>query len=162
VDSLVEAIGQMFNNAAEKAGISKQVKPKSAKRQSESMLWFNKECEDKRRQYFKARNLYANSKAHDDKIEMKRLNKVYKKCLQKSKGNYRTELNYKLRNLRTSDPKKYWALVNTKSKSNDIPIENEVLYEHFKKLSYAEIDDTSEKDVFNQGCCEFKLPIYCH
>jgi hypothetical protein len=155
IDSVVEAIDQMFSDSAEKVGISKKVKTKSTKRQSISMSWFNKQCEDKRKLYLKARNLYANTKLQADKDEMKRLNKEYKKCLQSSKRQYKTDLNNKLRNLRTSNPKKYWDLVNMKTKPDNIPIESEVLYEHFRNLSHAEIDGTFEKQVFDQGCIEY-------
>jgi hypothetical protein len=36
-----------------------------------------------------------------------------------------------------------------KTKTDDIPMESEVLYEHFRSLSHTEIDCNSENQVFD-------------
>jgi hypothetical protein len=155
VDEAVGAIGQMFNDSGEKSGIVKQVKTKMVKRRSNVAPWFNTNCEDKRKIYFRARNKFAQTKLHSDKTEIKRLNKLYKQCIQKSKQDFRTDLNNKLRNLRSSDPKKYWDLVNGGSKREEIPITSETFQEHFKKLGHTVIDGGAEQHVFEQGCNEY-------
>ena len=76
---------------------------------------------------------------------MKVAHKTYKKelnaCIKKNANN----INFQIRNLKSSKPKDYWNLISEKSQKSKktIPITLEQLMEHFKNLSNAEEGEDS-------------------
>jgi hypothetical protein len=73
--------------------------------------------------------------------EMKLFDKKYKKTLDKNMRLYRKKKSIELRNLRKSNSKEYWKMLNrgkTKTEPN-IPIES--LFEYFKNLSETPIEN---------------------
>ena len=75
--------------------------------------------------------------------------KNYKKQINKEFRTNQSIISNKLRNLRHSDPKAYWNLLNKYSgERKEIlkKVSAEVFYEHFSKLNTAETD---EENVFD-------------
>ena len=73
--------------------------------------------------------------------EMKLFDKKYKNTLDKNMRLYRKKKSIELRNLRKSNSKEYWKMLNrgkTKTEPN-IPIES--LFEYFKNLSETPIEN---------------------
>jgi hypothetical protein len=71
--------------------------------------WFNKNCELSRKEYHKAKNAYNSNSNSSTKENLRSSSKEYKAQINKEYKLYHTELMKKIRNLKSSDPKKYWA-----------------------------------------------------
>ena len=159
LDQAVKAISDIFNTCAKNLGICKEVKSKKVQRKSGAQPWFNNDCENSRKAYLDARNAFSVNKTQLNKNIMKRLNKEYKKSLKRARRSHQIDLNNKLRNLKCSDPKGYWKIIKGRHKQEELPIENNTMYQHFKNLSQTAIDLEAERNVFEQGCEEYNLEI---
>jgi hypothetical protein len=103
--------------------------------------WFNNDCKITRSQYFKAKRRNKKVRSTDSREALRKHSKEYKKATRKAFKDFNRNLKKKLRNLRTSDPKTYWEILNgAKSKINKVAIE--VFLEHFKKLNTANSSST--------------------
>ena len=151
VDTIVGKIEQVFKDSAKDVGIMKPVKKKIFKRKTPSKPWFNKECEFKRNIYMCAKNKYAQSKAIDDRKMMVKLNKEYKACLKKAYRTYRIDFNNKIRDLKCNNPKLYWDLLKEHGSINEIAVDSNELYNHFKNLSSGVCDKDEESNILRQG-----------
>ena len=138
LNTLTSEFKQLFINTAEKIGITKTVKIKrKSARKSNNKTWFNQGCSI-------ARKEYARIKSHARKNFGLRTDSVqdaarkYKKVLRQAKKGYNNDIHAKLRNLKSSNPKDYWALLDLRKKTNCKPqVPLSTFADHFKKLSNA-------------------------
>ena len=117
----------------ENASTPKKVNPKV------SHHWFNAECRQTQRQYRRLKNL----RRRVNNVEHFCASKAYKKCINKQ---YKTKYVNKLRNLRNSDPKAYWKLLNKFDGSRTATAQKlslEPFAEHFKKLNTTSSDNNT-------------------
>ena len=75
-------------------------------------LWFNRGCLIKQKEYFKARKMNWRFKSAENRSNLIRCSKAYKKEINKQYNVYRKAFISKLRGLKTKDPKSYWSLLN--------------------------------------------------
>jgi hypothetical protein len=160
MDEVVNSIGNIFADCAAEVGIVGKNKPQGSKRQTDRKPWYNAECEEKRRMYFNGKNQYAASKTLILRNGMRNLNREYKKTLRKAYNAYYIEMNKKLRGLRCTNPKEYWSILNKGNKKPDnIPIDNDTFYNHFKNLNNTNVDKEAECIIKEQGSVEFNVEL---
>ncbi len=97
--------------------------------------WFDEVCKQKRRHYKFTKNRYKNSKSLEDLVAMRNANKSYKRQIRISVNKHKRLEIKKLRNLKTSNTKKYWDILNGKKKQTTVKASLEDLFEHFKDLN---------------------------
>lgn len=146
IDALTSELSDLFIKTAQAVGLCKEVGSsiKKYKRKFPNKPWFNKECEVKRREYFECKNNLRNAKSRAEKTACRNvLNikfKQYKKFLEQRQVQFQIEIQEKIKNLKSSDPKAYWKLISgatsTSKKEGDISLNS--FMEHFKKLSETE------------------------
>ncbi len=96
----------------------------------------------KRKEFYRVKNRLKFKKSAELKAELKVKSKALKKTLKKANKKFHTKLHKTLRNLKSSNLKEYWTILNNacklKEKTGQIAIEK--LLEHFKKLNTSEAD----------------------
>ena len=112
--------------------------------------WFDEECAIERKKYYKIKNfLKRNGERNMSHKESKKFKK-FMKCKEKK---YFKDLNQRIRNLKSTNPKEYWNLLNksTDSSKEQVKISLETFRDHFQKLSSngkenrdGAADDTSD------------------
>jgi exonuclease III len=160
IDEIVNSIGSIFNDCAAETGIMIKPRLNERKRHTDCKPWYNTECEMMRKRYFHVKNQFAVTKTLLLRQGMRHLNKEYKKTLRKAYNEYYKELNTKLRGLRYTKPKVYWAMLNKGSKKReDIPIKTDEFYNHFRDLNNANVDEAVESDIVEHGGIEFNVEL---
>ena len=87
-------------------------------------------------------------KSAENRTNLIRCSKAYKKEINKQYNAYRNDFISKLRGMKTKDPKSYWSLLNKstdKQKSVVNKVALETFYDHFKNLS----NENNDHDQFN-------------
>jgi len=155
LDHVVTHIEQVFENCALSTFGTVKHKCQTAK-VSTKPAWFNSDCQSTRNKYNKIRKAYNKYKTNTYKVMLKAISKEYKCTLRKSRVNYNQTRITKLRNLRTSNPKEYWKILNSERKTKETNASLQSFYDHFKHLNDPEnIDvystsDQNESDQLNE------------
>ena len=97
-------------------GISKPIAPrnKSNKQNKINKPWFDHECREKRRNYFRIKNRLRKSKSFQDIAALKNETKSYKKFINRKYHKFNKNLHKKLRELKSTNPREYRNLLNPK------------------------------------------------
>ena len=134
--------------------VGKRKKKKKSVRQAQSCPWFDKECEEKRKLFFTAKNRYKLTKNAQNATSRSRASKEYKKVMNLKFRNYQADFIKKLRNLKNSDPRNYWKILNgTSSEKHETSsrISCEVFLEHFKGISGISDDENANAGPMDYG-----------
>ncbi len=175
VNDIVSQLGSIFNISAEKCKIKRTARSSKCCRKLRKKPWFNVRCETKRKAFFIAKN---NVRANDNvahKNVLKNSSKEYKKQLCKEQKLYFKEVNEKLKNLSSTDPKEFWKIIN-KSNDSDGNVNNapdiQEFTDHFAELNDGNVipDDTEDylkrcadlnsNDVLDKPITEEEV-LYC-
>ena len=141
MDKMVSEINNIFIGTAQKIGLCKLPKKfvKKYSRKYPNKPWFTKnKCEAERQKYFDIK--YDNPGKKGEKVRNEAFKK-YKNFLDKCQSNFKKETEAKLRNLKTTDSKEYWRVINGAASSGSnvkCNVSMNQLFEHFKKLSFKE------------------------
>ena len=152
VDEFTSKLCNLYLDPAKCLGIYTERNVKfGAKKKTYHQPWFDKECDRKRSEYIRFKGKLKRRKTYEDIEQLKIKAKQYKKFLRKVKTAYKKDFHKTLRNLRSSNPKEYWSLLNKGcKKSNNLgKISIEVFMHHFKKLSQKSEDDESDQHDFD-------------
>ena len=151
VQAFSDSIVQILNDSALKNGnIKKKRVNKGAnlKRRTPKKPWYDADCEAKRREFHRRRNMYRNNSCEENLNAQHAASKEYKKALKTSMYKYKRELNKKLHVLRSNNSKEYWSIINNANKSYSEQAQNMHMgrfVEHFRNLNNPDEDiDTSE------------------
>ena len=87
---------------------------------------------------------YQRNKTDENLNNVKRLEKEYKRVLDKSIKEHRKNLKNKLADLRSSNPKDYWKILNCREKKNKVHVSMDDLHDFFKELNS---DHTSDNTI---------------
>ena len=101
--------------------------------------WFIYECKFARKNYRKLKRKFKKERTETLKQKVTEAEKHYKNTLDKNSKNYREKMKKELNNLKTSDPKEYWKILNRsrEKKQADIPMEDLFnFFEKFKQRTY--------------------------
>ena len=149
IDHLTTCIEGVYKVAGETAGVIKPLPQLSRKhpatttkynrqvRKSSNKPWFNHECIQKRKEFFQAKNHYKKNQSTKNKHEMYLKSKTYRKAVKVANIDYHNELHSSLRNLRSENPKDYWAIINKAqgSETNQGDITLETFKSHFEHMN---------------------------
>ena len=155
VNNLVEECSNIIRNAAVDSDLlsdCKKIKDNGNKRFKVNKPWYNKECYDKRKKYYKARNLNWRIRTAESKSNLVQCSKDYKKVLSKQYNVYQKNFIKKIRGLRQNDSKSYWALLNKACNNSEKQkivnkVSLECFLEHFKKLNTVNVEN-EQNDMF--------------
>ena len=81
--------------------------------------WFNKKCLEKRKAFIKAKRKARNNSCLHTIEDRKKTNKEYKKCVKTELRKYQCAFVKSLRKLKSSDPRKYWNILKSKTDFNN-------------------------------------------
>ena len=146
IDNLCHELNGIFINAAKEVGACKERNYKNnnnnkSSKKNFSQPWFDNNCKEERRKYFKCKNYL---KRKGKKSMCNKETKKYKKFIKEKERSYYKTLKHKLRTLRSENSKDYWNLLNkvhgNKSKLT-VPSMN-FFMDHFRKLSQSHNEET--------------------
>ncbi len=140
VNNVYEEIKQVLHNSATACGSINYKVPKASSnipdKKSKSSPWWNDVCERARHEFNVSRNNWLQARNDVFLNEKKRCNKAYKKAINSAIRSYHRELHAKLRVMKSSNPKEYWAIINKSANCENVinQISCETFAKHFKKL----------------------------
>ena len=144
IDSLVFDCNKIMLDAASSSGMFVNNKQTRKNNEKAKKPWFTADCNVQRRNYFKARNLHCRIRSAENRQNLIRCSKIYKREINKQFHAYRKDFIAMLRDLQTRDPKAYWSLLNKTNSSGKNTFEKvalETFYDHFKNLNMNSADD---------------------
>lgn len=157
INDITKKVSEILFNAADKCNLIIDVKNKpfgrscnSGNNSSKNKKWFDDDCTNARKKYLNSKRHHRRYKTHDSYLNMVSDSKVYKKTINKKIRDYQNDVNKKLSNLRSSDPKAFWSLLNKYSnegKETFSKISKETFFEHFVKLNEAGLDEDDNQEV---------------
>ncbi len=153
IDSVTDSINDVYKEAGSSTGIIKTLSSDSSfnknrlKRNSPCQPWFNKECNTGRKLLYKAKHQCRKKRSEESEATVKFCGKKYKAEIKQARNSYNKEVHKKLRNLKSSNPKDYWAIINKNDRKAASKISTQILFEHFKKLNQNSSDSTSESET---------------
>ena len=111
----------MFLEPAKSMGIFKLrksgIKCSGIHEDNVNMPWFTKECDIKRAEYFKLKNKLCKLRTEEAKTTLKMEANKYKRFIKTTRKSYFRNLHERIRNLKCSNPKEYWNVINKVDKS---------------------------------------------
>ena len=149
VNDVVQKIEMLFmSNAKETFGVKK---PKTPETDKLNKPWFNAECKNSRNIYHNTRKLYNRYKNEYYKNKLKIVSKEYKNVISKSVKNFKKSKIETLRNLKHSNTKQFWKIINSvdKKDSHSPPVND--LYEYFKDLNSNKNDQVPDQPDIQPG-----------
>jgi hypothetical protein len=150
VDDLCSNICSVMINAASKSGLIKDSKHRNRSLPcKQNKPWFNSDCWKMRKEYHRAKNFHRRNKSVDSFNKLRSSSKNYKKEINKQFRKYKEIFASKLRNLKNTQPKDYWSLLNRfAGGKKDIinKISTEAYFDHFKKLMHN-MDSVNNSNV---------------
>ena len=115
--------------------------------------WFNNDCKVSKNNYKRYKKSLHKPLNTTEENTLSTMAKAHKKLLRKEKRKFEKELNAKIRNLKSTDPGKYWSIINPRKKSMKIgKISMDEAWSHFRELNKDNsdiIDDVTENDTNN-------------
>ena len=97
--------------------------------------WFNHECRMARTNHRQSKRNLIFRRSRNLEENTKRLEKYYKKVLDKSIRTHRQKIRNKINNLKSTNPREYWKIINSGKKKNSPEIPIDILFDYFKNLS---------------------------
>ncbi len=140
INNVYDEIKQVLHNSAVKCGSIKYRVPKNScntsAQVSKTSPWWNNVCEKARKDFNVSRNNWLKARNDAFLAEKKRCNKAYKKAMNSAIRSYYKDLHAKLRVLKSTNPKEYWAIINKGENCQNAinQISCESFAKHFKKL----------------------------
>ena len=170
LDEVTERIKQVYKEAGSSIGIVKvftnvNFSNGKLKKKTSNQPWFTKECNRKRKLLYNAKHRHRKIRSVASESLVRSTGKKYRLEINKAVKEFNSQIHKKLRALKTSNPKEYWAILN-----NDSPainkIATELLLDHFKKLSQSpnnQDSNTNSMPEFNSSSLNvdesFNLPF---
>ena len=152
VDQIAESIEHVYHEAGDKAGVIRvlhaysgnNTQRKRQNRKSPNKPWFNDDCSTKRKEFYLAKNNFKTDECAPKKELMIQKSKLYRQTMKQAYKEYHADIHKTLRNLKSSNPKEYWNIINkaqgSGTKMGDITIDS--FANHFKCLNENAPSDT--------------------
>ena len=137
MDNITSGIKQVFMKPAEVTGMLNQQRSSSrVKKGKFKNPWFNNECKESKNNYKRYKKSLHKPLSTTEEDTLKNMAKAHKKLLRKEKRKFEKELNAKIRKLRSTEPGKYWSIINPRKKSIKIGnISLDEAWTHFRDLN---------------------------
>ena len=147
INNIVTGIENTFNTSARSCGIQK---PRhNSKKKKPNKPWFNKDCQDKRKAFMKAKKACGIDNNSVTMTNLKHLGQSYKRATKRAYKEYHEKLAAKLRTLKSNRPKEYWDIIKEAGKcqvSQKSPCAED-LFKHFKELNECPLQNTLLEDT---------------
>ena len=154
VDGLTSSFCNLFKDSAKKCDMYEKrcskKKVGTRVRQKKDLPWIDNECRNARKIYRRARRNHRIRTNLVMNAVVNRAYKQYKTLIDKNYNIFVSNTRKKIRKLRTTNPKKYWKIINgtkTEKQSEMSAISKEVLAEHFENLSNVEPGELFEPSL---------------
>ena len=135
INEIVANIGTLFKTCSKEIG---EVKKSPRNYKGKAKPWFNTECSRAQNIYHKCRKMYNKYKTNYYKNLLKIVSKKYKRTLTVINRKYKDNKIKELRSLKSTDPRKYWKIINSQNKTvNDLASLDD-LYHFFKASNTQE------------------------
>ena len=139
-----------------KRGATKQKKARTL----DHKPWYDSDCEKHRKRFTKTRRIYNSKKTQEAKTDMTASSKSYKASLNKAFNKYQKDMQNKIRNLKSTDPKVYWQIINKSADDHTRQevkkISMQIFVKHFKKFNTndskrdeGDVTDNTNSDNLN-------------
>jgi hypothetical protein len=139
IDNLYNEVCNIIQDGgfASETLVNNRCKKKVYKRSKPKQKWFSKDCEIKRREFFRAKNIDKMIKSEHTKVNRINASRAYKKELNKCHNEYKKQFVKRLRGLKSSNPKEYWNILKGSEDSSRTmsQISTDIFYNHFKMLN---------------------------
>ena len=113
--------------------------------------WFNIKCDTSKKDYKKFNKSLSKNPNDTEKAALKALANKHKQLLRKEKREFDKELNAKIRVLKSTDPGKYWSLINPRKKKNKCgDLSLDAVQTHFSDMN-KNISNSSENQFETQN-----------
>ena len=158
LDDIVIQIGQTFEKCAQKSFGYIKHGPKNHVTSTNNIgrPWFKDNCLRARNQYHKARRRYNVNKTEQNKQMLKHYSKYYKNTMNLSIKQFRTLRIQKLKNLRTTNPREYWKILNSSNPKSECQAPLQNLYEFFKNVN------SSQENTFHSNMADSQIRSNVH
>ena len=155
MDEIVNKITDMSIKSGLNVGMSKRITKngRSSKSTNANKPWFDRDCEEKRRQYFRVKNRLKKCKSFQNEATLKIEAKAYKDFLNRKFKSYNKNIHKKLRDLKSHKPNEYWKLLSTKKPNSNTHLNILDAYNHFKNLNQNINNDQNfdPNNIANEG-----------
>ena len=133
INAICTKIGELFADASDKSfPTSTYINNNNNEDKINSKKWFGHNCHNARRNYHIARKINNVNPSETNKKNLKTASKNYKQTMNFHINQYNKNMQEKLRNLKSKNPKDFWKIINSLEKSKDNPnIDLDTLYEFF-------------------------------
>ena len=143
IDSIVESIGSLFMETAEKSfGITTFKSPnhyctlhKHNVTINPLPKWFKGDCKKARKKFHRAKLNYKLRKSEINKSNLKKCSKNYKHTLSKYSRIDREKIANEIKNTKHSNPRKFWKILNSESHQSDVKCSITDLHDYFKEIN---------------------------
>ena len=148
LDLIVDSLNNLILESADKS-FSKCTTSKFCAPNANPPSWFGKKCSKARKQFHTARFQYKLRKNLQNKENLKNASKHYKNTVKQFHRKHKTDAVKKLKNLKHSNPRKYWQILNGKKKSK-VEAEADSLFNFFKDINNDDMNSTPESFTNSQ------------
>ena len=161
VDRVIMQINSLFEKCAEKSfGHIKEV-TKPACTNITNKPWFRDKCHTARNHYHNARRLYNINRTEHNKQRLKQCSKLYKSTINSSVKEHKNLRIQKLKNMKSSNPREFWKILNSSNPKNECKAPLNDLYNYFKDVNdcqHTTICDETHYNLEGENM-EINLPI---
>ncbi|MEW8547673.1 MAG: reverse transcriptase family protein, partial [Candidatus Thiodiazotropha sp.] len=146
INSLMNAISSTLLQSADKTFASTSNVPPNGKRNNRP--WFGYRCNTARRHYHYAKKRYANYKSLANKVHLENASREYSATVKSFKAKYAKSMKTKIRQMRTTNPKDYWKLINSVGKKSENPqVKLDDFFAFYKELNTNRHDVNNDEEI---------------
>ena len=131
----------LINAARETFGMHRNPLSSEHNKTTSKKPWFNNDCRTARTKYHLAKKMHNRHKTLENKAYLAEMSKAYKKTIDTCVREYRSALTNKLTNLRSTNPKDYWKILNSGNKDKKCAVDIEDMYNFMKEVNNADPED---------------------
>ena len=136
VNDIVGEFNSILIQAANNLGMIKVIRKNKSIPKGNKKCWFTKECQMKRKAYYKARKKLLNNRNNDlFKEQTKKAAKIYKNTIKKCKRDFDFKVANEIRQLKSNDPKAYWNKLTLRNEVNKLQPKSEEFVNMFRSLA---------------------------
>ena len=150
MDTIANKISQTFMNCSNKT-FKMDKNKKNTNKQKNNKPWFGPQCKNSRVIYNNARKKYKLYKTSQNKHDLNKAGKEYKKIMHKFINEHEHRNENKLRSMNKQKPKDYWRFLNSLKKKPQVeqPSLSE-LFDYFKEQNTSNDPENNADDpIFN-------------
>ena len=148
IDDITDTINTIYIQAGKLSGVVKssqkrQKRPRA--RKNDSKPWYNTDCEVHRKEFFQAKNELKRNDCPANIEIFKSKSNTFKNTMAAAYNSYHKDLHEQLRQLKSSNPKDYWRILNNAvdKKKDGEQVTLDAFRHHFENLN--ETNQTKDK-----------------